>query len=769
MRWLNDTLPMKTHAHRVPTLWHGLVHLLRAAWFLAAFHSAGPASAADNLAVSTDFAVKTHYPKWMRWVPDSVPISLLSIPSSHDSMARIGGPLAITQSLALADQLEAGIRALDIRARHVGDRFNIYHGIVDQGFTFEDVLNSCNAFLALNPTETIFIDLSANGVPAAKDCTREFHETFKWYRDESGLGGRILNLPYSRSRDFDMPLGEVRGKIVIIVNFACITCGLIGGDIDGNDYSDMNTYFDIDKKWKSIVDHAFIIDAGDAGTMYGNSSTGYSDNGGLFPIDVATGILGYEGIPSRLQKFLFNGNQKRTVGMFWMDFPGPALIGTIIAHNLKFTTNLTAVAGDFAKIVADAAYTTSHSGADAAADHTAQLQNFLDHIVPGQNWNVLASTAIDALNWGYAIESDGLEVRTGDVDGYTMLAFNSRRVEPPVSRQALQSFLTIDKLLPLSGDANTRARAARSLLQAHFPKARWQVAVRRMPFDAANWSARVDSPAITSVTVPDAGGIFLYTAWATSAPNRAPVPDVNFPKGVDEGALVRLDASPSHDDDGDGLLYRWDLDADGTWDTDREPSPYHFAVFHQSGTRSLMLEVFDGSLATTQKVALNVRNVAPTADLGTPRILGPDRRWTDVLEITEPGNDAFSATISWGDGSPVTVIERAPARLPVDHLFPDNGNFVVTVDLRDDEGATSRQTVRIVTGFPALSAARAANGALRLSWSLHPAPFRLETTTGTDGSPWLQVTQPPDQSEGRWVLGAPASDAGRFFRLIPAP
>ena len=87
--------------------------------------------------------IETSHPDWMRWVPDSKKLSVLSLPGTHDTMARYGGGIAETQSLPLRAQLDAGIRVLDIRCRHVNDRFAIHHGIVFQFAYFDEVLAVC--------------------------------------------------------------------------------------------------------------------------------------------------------------------------------------------------------------------------------------------------------------------------------------------------------------------------------------------------------------------------------------------------------------------------------------------------------------------------------------------------------------------------------------------------------------------------------------------------------------------------------------------------
>src|SRR5512143_1380456 len=77
-------------------------------------------------------------PDWMADLADTRMIAELSIPGTHDSGARfdLTQGLAKTQDLTIAEQLTAGVRYFDVRCRHVGDQFLIYHGGVDQNQTF---------------------------------------------------------------------------------------------------------------------------------------------------------------------------------------------------------------------------------------------------------------------------------------------------------------------------------------------------------------------------------------------------------------------------------------------------------------------------------------------------------------------------------------------------------------------------------------------------------------------------------------------------------
>ena len=68
----------------------------------------------------------------MGTVDESLPLWSLTIPGTHDTLARFGGDLAICQSLSLPEQLEAGVRFLDVRARHLKNKLPIHHGILYQ-------------------------------------------------------------------------------------------------------------------------------------------------------------------------------------------------------------------------------------------------------------------------------------------------------------------------------------------------------------------------------------------------------------------------------------------------------------------------------------------------------------------------------------------------------------------------------------------------------------------------------------------------------------
>ena len=113
----------------------------------------------------------------MSRIDDSKKISLINIPGTHDSAAycmnRISFKCAKTQELTIAQQLEIGIRDLDIRIvqSHTDtsqdEDIICCHGICDcyvspnfcdnRKVTYKSVLLDIKNFLEKNPSETVLI------------------------------------------------------------------------------------------------------------------------------------------------------------------------------------------------------------------------------------------------------------------------------------------------------------------------------------------------------------------------------------------------------------------------------------------------------------------------------------------------------------------------------------------------------------------------------------------------------------------------------------
>ncbi|KAF9244226.1 PLC-like phosphodiesterase [Melanogaster broomeanus] len=152
-------------------------------------------------------------------IPDSVPLSSLMLPGTHETMAFYGWPISQCQSneSTLAVQLHSGIRVIDIRLSIIDDRLISYHGIVPQRTPFSDILQTLYTYLTspMTASETVVVSIKQeNSNPSLFS---------KLVREEIKASPGGLQMWFLENR---VPkLGEVRGKAVMFSRF--------GGDGDG--------------------------------------------------------------------------------------------------------------------------------------------------------------------------------------------------------------------------------------------------------------------------------------------------------------------------------------------------------------------------------------------------------------------------------------------------------------------------------------------------------------------------------------------------------
>ncbi|HET9257143.1 MAG TPA: phosphatidylinositol-specific phospholipase C [Pseudonocardiaceae bacterium] len=190
---------------------------------------------------------------WMGDLPDDALVTALSIPGTHDSGC-IDGPVgfAKTQNLDIAEQLNAGIRFLDIRLAHYQNDLHVHHDVVYMGKSYKDVLRICAEFLGRHPSETIMMSVKEEerfdaplgdfapsevlsrllrGELESRGNSRSFDDEFEYqtwrqlksappfynYADPAVAGGRpVMTAPTLTSAT---TLGDVRGRIILLRRF----------------------------------------------------------------------------------------------------------------------------------------------------------------------------------------------------------------------------------------------------------------------------------------------------------------------------------------------------------------------------------------------------------------------------------------------------------------------------------------------------------------------------------------------------------------------
>ena len=175
-------------------------------------------------------------------------------------------------------------------------------------------------------------------------------------------------------------------------------------------------------------------------------------------------------------------------------------------------------------------------------------------------------------------------------------------------------------------------------------------------------------------------------------PTSVPVLDANAngPYTVDEGSSVVLNGTGT-DHDGDTLIYEWDLDNDGSFET-VGASPTFNGIDGLS-VHTVHMRVTDtGGLSDTDTTTVTVNNVAPTITglvSGAAVACGVENSLT--VNFTDPAlsNDTYTTTIDWGDGSPAQTFHNISTGDVFTHAYALARTYTASVTISDEDGGTS--------------------------------------------------------------------------------
>lgn len=297
-------------------------------------------------------------PDWMSRLPDERSLHDISIPGTHNSMSRFGGPAVATQAMPLRAQLLAGVRAFDIRVRLVGNHLHAYHGPVRQHATLRQILGIMREFLREHPCEVLLVRVRQEGPPIWSTISIEAAVAIETAPHRDTIAVASASVPQ---------LGGVRGRIVLFPEHVYFSRHSVF------DAWYLRTNWDLYGKWETVrsaLDKARTNDVFDATRPWGQV-TYLSASGGAFPYFAASGQLAahdgasrlatgltspafhdaypdfprvncfmgictiaFEGINYLTLAYLYRW-QPRYVGIVMADFPGPSLIREIIATNMR--------------------------------------------------------------------------------------------------------------------------------------------------------------------------------------------------------------------------------------------------------------------------------------------------------------------------------------------------------------------------------------------------------------------------------------------------
>lgn len=156
--------------------------------------------------------------RWMAELHDDYPLSMLSIPGTHNSPAcHVALPSVRCQAVGVRAQLDNGVRFLDVRvsASDCSDDLVLVHSVFPISLTgpkyFTDLLVDCYAFLDAQPTEALLMSVKREGTGRGNDAQLARYLSARY------CGGGAARRWYTEPR---VPtLREARGRIVLVRRF----------------------------------------------------------------------------------------------------------------------------------------------------------------------------------------------------------------------------------------------------------------------------------------------------------------------------------------------------------------------------------------------------------------------------------------------------------------------------------------------------------------------------------------------------------------------
>jgi N-formylglutamate amidohydrolase len=219
----------------------------------------------------------------------------------------------------------------------------------------------------------------------------------------------------------------------------------------------------------------------------------------------------------------------------------------------------------------------------------------------------------------------------------------------------------------------------------------WWNALGTYRFTQVGWAKVLMSRSLST-----ADGSLSADAVRVTQINRPPVAAMAEPASASEGSAVAFDGSASTDPDDDPLSYAWTF-GDGATGTGATPTH----AYANDGSYQVTLTVTDrygAQHAVTR--TLTIGNVAPTVTIAGGATILQGERYASTGAFADPGADAWTATVSYGDGPDADALALDGRGFALEHRYLRAGTFTVTVTVRDGRDAGTA-TAQVVVQTPA--------------------------------------------------------------------
>ncbi|KAL2885182.1 1-phosphatidylinositol phosphodiesterase [Ceratocystis lukuohia] len=271
---------------------------------------------------------------WMSNLADGTLLSSLSMPGTHRSLTHdFKYSVLRTQNEDLVQQLNGGIRYIDITCDYYKHGLEVFHAKCLTSYNLFKVFGTINEFLDEHPRETVIIRMQTLIRP------EEIKDSFKFFMHTRLNRDTVRRLYRKGTAGITSAptLGEVRGKIFILQDFETSPPGLYGLPWNSDtvsSYSNTMTLstFSLKSIWAGAQSHfseAPLTESNKLRITYTTASYG------VYPINLAARNSPRSGMNKLLGEYLSN-NDGDCFGIIVMDFPGQYLVQQILKLNDKY-------------------------------------------------------------------------------------------------------------------------------------------------------------------------------------------------------------------------------------------------------------------------------------------------------------------------------------------------------------------------------------------------------------------------------------------------
>ena len=158
------------------------------------------------------------YAEWMKDIDNHTLLRNVSLPGSHDTMAlySIADLAGQCQTLSLEEQLNLGVRFLDIRLKEDRNSLKAVHGFIDQKASFASINKTVTSFLEKHPSEFIIMSIKEEAKASNSDISFE----------EALINSLDSDLYLKNQKTVPTYVEEIRGKILILSRYQNSSIGI---------------------------------------------------------------------------------------------------------------------------------------------------------------------------------------------------------------------------------------------------------------------------------------------------------------------------------------------------------------------------------------------------------------------------------------------------------------------------------------------------------------------------------------------------------------